>query len=390
MPVQATRDPIGGGPTSGMSKVTRDPELVATELASKLSARTRHVCVLLGAGASRSAGLPDLGGLQDAVRSSSRLNESQREQVTELFKTRNLEEVLSYLRRLAAILGDGQSLGDFDGDSAKELQAAITSAIIPALDHKDADLEPFRSFANWVSGAYYRLPVEVFTINYDLLLETGFEELAVPYFDGFVGTIGGQFRPELVDTIDQTEHGHVLPAIFVRLWKLHGSVNWEEVTNGTHRRIVRRGVPAMSGAAAAIYPSDEKYDKSRRVPFVVLMDRFRRALAVPETVTLVAGYSFGDQHLNEMLFDAARAHSRSETVVFCFNDISSVVGDVAAFTRNISVFGKTEAIIGGQQVRWSRTENLPGVWEGDSFQLADFKHLARFLATKARVGDVNA
>ena len=118
-----------------MSEVTRDPEGVATELAGKLSPRRRHVCVLLGAGASRSAGLPDLSGLQDAVKESSRLTETQQKQVAELFKTRNLEEVLSYLRRLLAILGDGQSLGDFNSTSAKELQTAITSAIIPALDH---------------------------------------------------------------------------------------------------------------------------------------------------------------------------------------------------------------------------------------------------------------
>ncbi len=373
-----------------MSEVTRDPEAVATELAGKLSARTRHVCVLLGAGASRSAGLPDLRGLQDAVKESSRLTETQQKQVAELFKTRNLEEALSYLRRLVAILGDGQSLGDFNSASAKELQTAITSAIIPALDHKAARHEPFRLFANWVSGAYYRLPIEIFTINYDLLLETGFEELAVPYFDGFVGVLGGQFRPELVDTIDPTEQAHALPATFVRLWKLHGSVNWEETTDGTRRRIVRRGVPVTDGATAAIYPSDEKYDQSRRVPFVVLMDRFRRALAVPETLTLVAGYSFGDQDLNEMLFDAARAHSRSETVVFCFNDISGVVGHAAASTRNISVLGGNEVIIGGQRLNWARTEELPGVWNGGAFQLGDFEHLARFLATKARIGDVTA
>lgn len=373
-----------------MSEVTRDPEGVATELAGKLSAKTRHVCVLLGAGASRSAGLPGLGGLQDAVKESSRLTKTQQQQVAELFKTKNLEEVLSYLRRLVAILGDGQSLGDFNGASAKELETAITGAIIPALDHKAADCEPFCHFASWVSGAYYRLPVEIFTINYDLLLEIGFEELAVPYFDGFVGTISGRFRPELVDTIDPTEQAHALPSNFVRLWKLHGSVNWEELPDGTRRRIVRRGVPVTDGATAAIYPSDEKYDQSRRVPFVVLMDRFRRALAVPETVTLVAGYSFGDQHLNEMLFDAARAHPRSETVVFCFNDISAVVGDVAASARNISVLGKTEAIIGGQRLKWVRTEDLPGVWESGSFQLGDFRHLARFLATKARLGDVSA
>jgi len=371
-----------------MTEVTRDPEGVATELAGKLSTRTRHVCVLPGAGAARAAGLPDLIGLQDSVKSSNQLTDEQQQRVSELLKTKNLEEVLSYLRRLVAILAEGQSLGPLSRDSAKALQDAITRAIIPALDHKDADCEPFRNFATWVSGAYYRLPIEVFTINYDVLIEIGLEELAVPYFDGFVGTISGRFRPELVDTIEQAESVQTLPATFVRLWKLHGSVNWEEVLEGEYRRVVRRGGPAKDGAAAAIYPSDEKYDQSRRVPFVVLMDRFRRALAVPETVTLVSGYSFGDQHINELLFDAARTHPRSETVAFCFGDPSDVLVDIATSTRNVSVLGKTQGIIGGQPVKWARTENLPGVWEDGAFRLGDFRHLARFLATKARLGDV--
>lgn len=373
-----------------MSEGICDPEAVATELAGKLSARTRHVCALLGAGASHSAGLPDLGGLQDVVKSSNHLTRAQQTNVSRLLATKNLEEVLSYLRRLGAILEDGQSLAGFSRDSAKKLQMAITSAIIPALDQTSADLEPFRYFASWMSGAYYCLPIEIFTINYDLLLEMGLEELAVPYFDGFVGVIRGQFRPELVDTIDLAEQTCALPATFIRLWKLHGSVNWEEVTDNARCRIVRRGAPIAKGVAAAIYPSDEKYDQSRRVPFVVLMDRFRRALAVPETVALITGYSFGDQHLNEMVFDAARTYPRSETVVFCFDDIPAVVGDIAASTRNLSVYGKTEAIISGQRLKWARTEDLPGVWEDGSFQLGDFKHLARFLSTKARLGDVNA
>lgn len=214
----------------------------------------------------------------------------------------------------------------------------------------------------------------------------------MPYFDGFVGTLGGRFRPELVDNIDPSDRRQGLPSTFVRLWKLHGSVNWEEILEGTRRRIVRRGVP-VSGpetAVAAIYPSDEKYDQSRRVPFVVLMDRFRRALAVPETVTLVSGYSFGDQHLNEMLIDAARTHPRSETVVFCFADIPDVVAEFATSTRNISILGATHGILGGQRVKWARDGDIPGVWENGSFQLGDFEHLARFLATKARVGDVSA
>ncbi len=371
-----------------MSENTHDPEKAATELAAKLSARTRHVCVFLGAGASRSAGLPDLLGLQEVVRQSDRLTQPQQTRVGELFQTKNLEEVLSYLRRLVAILDDGQSLANFTKSTAQELQTAITEAIVPALDHTNADREPHSQFATWASGAYYLHPVEIFTINYDLLLEVGLEDLAIPYFDGFVGTICAQFRPELVDTFDPKEEARSLPPSFVRLWKLHGSVNWEEIRADTNRRIVRRGLPVRAGSTAAVYPSDEKYDQSRRVPFVVLMDRFRRALAMPETVTLVSGYSFGDQHLNEMLFDAARSHPRSETVVFCHGSIPDVVDHMSLATRNISVFAETNVIIGGQRLKWDREEDLPGVWDSGSFRLGDFKHLAHFLATKARLGDV--
>jgi hypothetical protein len=364
-----------------------EPEKIVTELAAKLSARTRHVCVFLGAGAPHSAGLPNLKGLQTAVTNS--LSDARKKTVEQLFEAKDLEATLSYLRRLVAVLDGKQKLGEFTAESAGDLHTAITEAIIPALDHGLAKLEPFQRFATWVAGEYYRLPVEIFTINYDLLIETGLETLAVPYFDGFVGNIRARFRPELVDTVDPTTPG-ALPGTFVRVWKLHGSVNWTEEIQGNRRNIVRLGAPAPKGTVAAIYPSDEKYDQSRRVPFVVLMDRFRRALAIPETITLVSGYSFRDQHLNEMMFDAARAHPRSETVVFCFSTIPTHLADVAGSTRNISVFSAKDAIIGGRRLSWERDADIPGIWENKDFQLGDFAHLASFLATKARTTDAGA
>lgn len=362
-----------------------DPESITSELAATLSARTRHVCVLIGAGAPHAAGLPDLKGLQTAVLES--LDKEKRNLAEGLMKTRNLEETLSYLRRVSTILQEGQELGEFTSRSAADLDRAITQAIIPALDLDSANREPFDFFATWASGGYYRLPIELFTINYDLLIEAGLEAAAVPYFDGFVGHMRARFRPELVDAVDPEIPG-ALPASFVRLWKLHGSVNWEEEIQGDSRRIVRLGTPAPEGAVAAIYPSDEKYDQSRRVPFVVLMDRLRRALEIPETLTLVSGYSLGDQHLNEMLFDAARSHPRSETAVLCYASIPDELAKVATTARNILVLGATEAIIGGRRLPWDREDELPGVWEADKFLLGDFNHFARFLATRARVGNV--
>lgn len=363
---------------------TITPETVATDLASKLSARTRHVSVFLGAGAARAAGLPDLKGLQATILTS--LNGADKERVTKLFENRNLEETLSYLRRLVSILEPGQSLAEFTATSADDLQKAITRSIVPALAQEKADLGPFKHLANWLSGNFYRLPVEVFTINYDLLIETGLEATATPYFDGFVGHIKGRFRPELVDTVDPAAADAVPPA-FVRLWKLHGSINWSDENVDGRKQIVRLGTPAPDDTRAAIYPSDEKYDQSRRVPFVVLMDRFRKALEMPESITLVSGYSFGDQHLNEMLFDAARTRPRSEITVFCFGAIPEQLAEVAKGTRNLSVLASQDAIVGGQTLAWVQEEQISGVWDGSKFLLGDFAALARFLATKARMPD---
>ena len=145
---------------------------------------------------------------------------------------------------------------------------------------------------------------------------------------------------------------------FVRLWKLHGSVNWAWDSEGA-TEIVRLGQPVPVEAAAAIYPSDAKYDESRRMPFLVLQDRLRRALAQPETLTLIAGYSFGDAHLNEMIFEAAQRRPRSETIVFCYSSIPEVVGKRAVQTPNLQAVTASERFSAGLAHHGS---HLPTVW----------------------------
>ncbi len=190
-------------------------------------------------------------------------------------------------------------------------------------------------FAAWVARADYHWPVELFTVNYDLLLETALESLGVSYFDGFTGALRARFRTELVEaTAGDTDDW--LPSFLVRLWKLHGSVHWAW-ESGRKTEVVRLGAPVTDSEPAAIYPSDAKYDQSRRVPFMVLQDRFRRALHQPETLMLISGYSFGDDHLNEMLFDAVRRRPRSELVAFCFGEIPEILITHATVTPNLQV-----------------------------------------------------
>jgi hypothetical protein len=173
-----------------------------------------------------------------------------------------------------------------------------------------------------------------------------------------------------------------LPNFFARLWKLHGSVNW--AWEGT--QIVRYGHAVEGEQAAAIYPSELKYDESRRYPFVVLQDRFRRSLNTPESLLLITGYSFGDQHLNELIFDAAERHERTEVIAFLFDGITNELVERAELLPNLQLIGPREAVIGGVRGAWKQKEPCK-YWVDEKFELVDFSRLADFLSTISSSSD---
>jgi hypothetical protein len=353
-----------------------DPLEFANSLSAKLATRSRHVCVLLGAGAARACGLPDVGRLQERI--AARLSGAPADRFEKLVEARDLEQGLSRLRRIHALLGDGsQQIDGLTGADAQELDRQICRAIVTELDLDQADLAPMKRFAAWIGRADYHLPVEIFTVNYDLLIETALEALRVPYFDGFVGALRAGFRTDLVEA-QPGDQSAWLPAFIARLWKLHGSVAWEWETD---KQVVRLGRAVDKHQAAAIYPSDAKYDESRRVPFVVLHDRLRRALEHPETLMLINGYSWRDQHLNEVIFEAAQHRPRSEVIAFTHSTIPDALRGRAQTMPNLQAVSASEAILGGVTEAWKvREPPPPDVWEVDELRLGDFTQLATFLA----------
>lgn len=337
------------------------------------------MCLFLGAGASSAYGLPNMKELEDKVKC--QLPEDDRKHLSKQLQGRNLEQALSRIRRIAALLEGDSKLDDLTQETAACLDKNICQAIVHELFPDSPDPSPMTDLALWAARADYHWPLEVFTLNYDLLVETAFDDVRVPYFDGFIGNLKGRFHTDLVEGSPEDSERWLLRS-FVRLWKLHGSVNW--VWNPAEdAEIVRLGSPVPGGTAAAIYPSDAKYDESRRVPFMVLQDRLRRALAQPETLTLVAGYSFGDEHINEVLFDAAVRHPRSEITVFCYSDIPEVLKDRAQRVPNLQAVTTDKAIVGGQLAKWESSEERSGshdFWHKDKFTLGNFRNLASHLA----------
>jgi len=96
---------------------------------------------------------------------------------------------------------------------------------------------------------------------------------------------------------------------------------------------------------------------------------------------LITGYSFGDDHLNEQIFDAATRRERSEFVVFSYSDIPEQLAQRAEIAPNMQVVAGQEAIIGGIRSNWEASDDFPAsIWSDGTFLLPNFRHLARYLA----------
>jgi hypothetical protein len=156
-----------------------EPAAVVKELSAKLAPRSRHVSLLLGAGTSMTAGLPDLAHMKDSILALLSLDEQRL--AAKLTEGRNIEQMLTRLRRISAIIGRDESVGGFTSLEATSLDAALCGAIVGVVAAPPGATDSFRALGVWAAGARYAFPIEIFTINYDTLIEAGLETEGVPY-----------------------------------------------------------------------------------------------------------------------------------------------------------------------------------------------------------------
>lgn len=99
----------------------------------------------------------------------------------------NIETLLSRIRSLGSVIGATKVHG-LDGKGYAALSETLCSAIGKVVDKRlPAGSSPYTDLVSWISGTSREHPVEVFTTNYDLLLEEAMERAGIPFFDGFSG-----------------------------------------------------------------------------------------------------------------------------------------------------------------------------------------------------------
>ena len=378
-----------------------NPDRYMVDLRQILSQGRKRIGLLLGAGCpvairvsdNEELGdnakplIPDVANLTKMV--IGRLGENDRNVVIALFpwiagnhdRKHNIETVLTRVRLLSQAI-DSEEIHGLNGQGYSALAQRICKEIgeiVRAYLPKEEN--PFTELVSWVGGTNRSHPVEIFSPNYDLLLEEAFERAKLPYFDGFSGAHQPFFD---ATSIRDSE----LPARWSRVWKIHGSLGWK-IQDDTIIRTGRRD------ATDLIYPDHLKYDKIARQPFSSLFERLRTFLLTPDSLLLCCGFSFFDAHITSVISEALASNTHTAVIAFQFDkvDNNNPAYEVALVRPNLSVYAPDQAVIHGIPGKWRPGQPPSEEWamirqtfwqtkKGDAsgtFVLGDFARFARFL-----------
>lgn len=211
-----------------------------------------------------------------------------------------------------------------DETNAKELKKEINDKLknllsgILAAEHGILDKNPIellKSFLiSFASRTATKERLNLFTTNYDRVLEYGLDEAGILTLDRFIGKLKPIMRFHRIDL----DYHYNPPGIrgepryvegVVKFTKLHGSIDWAFENN----QIVK--IPLPFGAQVdenyfgnpydkvVIFPNSSKAVETSYFPYSELFRDFSTAICRPNSVLVTYGYGFGDSHINRIIKD---------------------------------------------------------------------------------------
>jgi hypothetical protein len=208
-----------------------------------------------------------------------------------------------------------------------------------ATSEEEKRLNAFNCLVNFLmsfaSRTGTRDRLNIFSTNYDRVIESGAEIAGIHLLDRFTGTLTPIFRSSRLDV----DMHYNPPGIrgeprylegVARFTKLHGSIDWIEYGNDIRRISLPFGAKnidpyfAMPGLDIAdstkvmIYPNASKDRETAEYPYVELFRDFAAALC-PNSTLVTYGYGFGDEHINRIIRDMLTIPS-THLVIISFDD----------------------------------------------------------------------
>ncbi len=216
----------------------------------------------------------------------------------------------------------------------------LTSETGIATAKKETREKAFNTLINFLmsfaSRTGTRDRLNIFTTNYDRLIEAGAELAGLHLLDRFLGNLMPIFRSSRLDL----DMHYNPPGIrgeprylegVTRFTKLHGSVDWVQAGKDIRRVGLPFGAesvepylnaPLLKDATAhqlMIYPNSAKDRETAAYPYVELFRDFAAATCRPNSTLVTYGYSFGDEHINRIIEDMLTIPS-THLVIISYDD----------------------------------------------------------------------
>lgn len=311
-----------GGPAAGMDKIPFETQGEKIDIAAKLSSE---------AAKRKEGNIEDqLRVANELLRGLEILNDPQAEQLKEELESGMQNFAQSILQSEAGII-----------KASEEQKKLAFNTLVTFL----------MSFASR-TGVRDRL--NIFTTNYDRLIEAGAELAGIHLMDRFLGNLMPVFRSSRLDL----DMHYSTPGIrgeprylegVARFTKLHGSVDWLQANHDIRRMGLPFGAPSIkpflqaSGSTAStahklmIYPNAAKDQETANYPYVELFRDLAAAICQPNSTLVTYGYSFGDDHINRVIRDMLTIPSTHLVIISRDDAMGRIMGMYESLGRNSQI-----------------------------------------------------
>lgn len=253
-----------------------------------------------------------------------------------------------------------EELNNVITDFSKSILKTENDLAIASEESRENALSVLVNFLlSFASRTGNRERLNIFTTNYDRLIEIGSELAGIHIMDRFVGTMMPIFRSSRLNLdIHYNPLGirgepRYLEGV-ARMTKLHGSIDWVQSGNEIRRiglpfgasdinpYLEAPGLKDLNALKLMIYPNSAKDRETAEYPYVELFRDFAAAICRPNSTLVTYGYGFGDDHINRVIYDMLTIPS-THLVIISFDD---PIGRILQFYQQSAHYAQMSVMIG--------------------------------------------
>lgn len=299
--------------------------------------------------------------IEEAAKESAKASGRKDGNIEDQIRTANdLLRGLKILKKEADYTTLSEELNTVVSSFTKSILKTEENIAIAEEDKRENALSVLMNFLlSFASRTGNRERLNMFTTNYDRLIEVGSELAGIHIMDRFVGTMMPIFRSSRLNLdIHYNPPGirgepRYLEGV-ARMTKLHGSIDW--VQSGDEIRRIglpfgasdikpylnAPGLNDLNALKLMIYPNSAKDRETAEYPYVELFRDFAAAICRPNSTLVTYGYGFGDEHINRVINDMLTIPS-THLVIISYDD---PIGRILKFYQESAHYAQMSVMIG--------------------------------------------